>query len=104
MAISLARAVAGSDGVLVFDGGYDGGALSVHFQRAPIRCRADTDTTPQATRDLFHIEMLLAGFWIAPRGFMTVSLAHDDEDCDALVSEFEAFLERHGTAIEAGLK
>ena len=48
--------------------------------------------------------MLLAGFWIAPRGFMTVSLAHDDVDCDTLVSEFGAFLKRHGTAIDAGLK
>ena len=35
--------------------------MTVHFQRAP--------------RDLFHLEMLFAGFWIARRGFVTVSLA-----------------------------
>ena len=81
-----------------------GSIMTAHFQRAPIRCRADTDATPQSARDLFHLEMLLAGFWIGPRGFMTVSLAHDDEDCEALVCEFEAFLERHGAAIDAALK
>ena len=79
-----------------------GSIMTVHFQREPIRCHTDTDATPHAARDLFHLEMLLAGFWTAPRGFMTVSLAHDDEDCDALVSEFEAFLGRHGTAIDSG--
>ncbi len=35
------------------------------------------------------------------RGFITVSLDHDDEDCDRLVTEFETFLDRHGTAIES---
>ncbi len=77
-----------------------GSIMAVHFQRAPIRCHADTAATPQAARDLFHLEMLLAGLWIAPRGFTTVSLAHDDEDCQVLVTEFEAFLERHGAAID----
>ena len=60
--------------------------------------------TPLAARDLFHLEMLLAGFWIARRGFVTVSLAHDDDDCDAFVAAFEAFLERHGSAIDAALE
>lgn len=77
-----------------------GSIMNVHFQRAPIRCHADLAATPQAARDLFHLEMLLAGIWIARRGFMSVSLAHDDEDCDRLVGEFEVFLDRHGAAIE----
>ena len=77
-----------------------GSIMTVHFQREPVRCRADTAATPEAARDLFHLEMLLAGFWVARRGFTTVSLAHDDDDCDAFVSEFEAFLERHATAID----
>ena len=47
--------------------------------------------------------MLLAGFWVARRGFTTVSLAHDDDDCDAFVSEFEAFLKRHAAAINAAI-
>ncbi|WP_419163409.1 aspartate aminotransferase family protein [Candidatus Palauibacter sp.] len=69
-----------------------GSIMMVHFQRTPIRRRADLAATPQAARDLFHLEMLLAGFWVARRGFVTVSLAHDDDDCDALVEEFDAFL------------
>lgn len=78
-----------------------GSIMTVHFQRAPIRSHADLAATPQAARDLFHLEMLLAGFWIARRGFMSVSLAHDDEDCDRLVAAFEVFLERYGTAIDS---
>ena len=78
-----------------------GSIMNVHFQRAPIRCHADLAATPQAARDLFHLEMLLAGIWIARRGFMSVSLAHDDEDCGRLAAEFESFLERHGGAIES---
>ena len=79
-----------------------GSIMNVHFQRSPIRCQADLVATPDAARDLFHLEMLLAGIWIARRGFITVSLDHDDEDCDRLVTEFETFLDRHGTAIESG--
>ena len=78
-----------------------GSIMNVHFQRAQIRCHADLAATPQAARDLFHLEMLLAGIWIARRGFMSVSLAHDDEDCGRLAAEFESFLERHGGAIES---
>ena len=78
-----------------------GSIMNVHFQRTPIRRHGDLGATPQAARDLFHLEMLLAGIWIARRGFMSVSLAHDDEDCDTLVARFEAFLERYGDAIES---
>ena len=77
-----------------------GSIMNVHFQRTPIHCHAHLAATPAAARDLFHLEMLLAGIWIARRGFMTVSLVHDDDDCDRLVAAFESFLERHGAAIE----
>ncbi len=77
-----------------------GSIMNVHFQRAPIRCHADTAATPPAARDLFHLEMLLAGFWIARRGFISVSLAHDDEDCHELARAFETFLGRHQAAID----
>ena len=78
-----------------------GSIMTVHFQRAPIRSHGDLAATPQAARDLFHLEMLLAGFWIARRGFMSVSLAHDDEDCARLVAAFEVFVDRYGAAIES---
>ncbi|MDE0358743.1 MAG: aminotransferase class III-fold pyridoxal phosphate-dependent enzyme [Gammaproteobacteria bacterium] len=78
-----------------------GSIMNVHFQHSPIQCHSDLAATPAAARDLFHLEMLFAGIWIARRGFITVSLEHDDEDCDRLVAEFETFLKRHGTAIES---
>ena len=78
-----------------------GSIMNVHFQRTPIRCHADAAATPPAARDLFHLEMLLAGFWIARRGFISISLAHDDEDCPRLARAFETFLERHQAAIDS---
>lgn len=77
-----------------------GSIMNVHFQRTPIRCHADAAATPPAARDLFHLEMLLSGFWIARRGFISVSLAHDDEDCHKLARAFETFLDRHHAAID----
>ena len=78
-----------------------GSIMNVHFQRGPIRRHSDLAATPAAARDLFHLEMLLAGFWVARRGFISVSLSHDDGDCDRFVLEFGGFLERHGDAIES---
>lgn len=77
-----------------------GSIMNVHFQRTPIHSHSDLAATPQAARDLFHLEMLLAGIWIARRGFISVSLAHEDEDCDRLVAEFESFLVQHAATIE----
>ena len=78
-----------------------GSIMNVHFQRTPIRRHSDLAATPAPARDLFHLEMLLAGLWIARRGFISVSLAHDNEDCDRLARAFETFLERHRAAIDS---
>ncbi len=78
-----------------------GSIMNVHFQRTPISRAEDAAATPPAARDLFHLEMMLAGFYVSRRGFMSVTLAHDDEDCDAFATAFAGFLTKHGAALEA---
>ncbi len=76
-----------------------GSILGVHFQRG----RLDRASDLRSRRDvlqLFHLEMLLAGFYTSPRGFMSLSLALSDDDLDAFDSAFGSFLDRHGAAIE----
>ena len=75
--------------------------MNAHFQRTPISRAEDVAATPPAARDLFHLEMMLAGFYVSRRGFMTVTLAHDDEDCDAFARAFAGFLTKHGPALDA---
>jgi len=60
--------------------------------------------TPPGARTLFHLEMLLAGVFLAPRGFVTVSLAHDEENCQTLVDRFGSFLDTFGPAIDRALE
>jgi glutamate-1-semialdehyde 2,1-aminomutase len=44
---------------------------------------------------LFFFELLDAGFWLAARGMLALSLPVTDEDCDAFAAAFEAIVERH---------
>ena len=76
--------------------------MNVHFQRGRIRRREDLSANRLPT-DLFHLEMLLSSFYVARRGFMSLSLAHTEEDCDRLVEAFDAFLEQHEIALESDL-
>ncbi|MDH3734216.1 MAG: aminotransferase class III-fold pyridoxal phosphate-dependent enzyme [Gemmatimonadota bacterium] len=77
-----------------------GSVLNVHFQRQEIVCASDTAATSPEARTLFHMEMMLAGFYLAPRGLMSLSLAIDDSDCERFATEFGRFLDRHGRWLE----
>ncbi len=79
-----------------------GSIMTVHFQRKPLREPGDAATPPEA-RTLFHLEMLLAGVFLAPRGFVTVSLAHTDEHCQNLAERFDTFLDTYAAVIDGAL-
>jgi glutamate-1-semialdehyde 2,1-aminomutase len=76
-----------------------GSLMAVHFQDQPIRCPADTKATPAALRELFHLEMLRAGYYLARRGFMSLSLPLDDPDYDGFAAAFDNFLDEHRTLL-----
>jgi glutamate-1-semialdehyde 2,1-aminomutase len=67
-----------------------GSLLNVHFQRGEIRRPADVDPAP-AARALFHLGMLERGFYLAGRGFMSLSLALSPADCDRFADAFTDF-------------
>jgi glutamate-1-semialdehyde 2,1-aminomutase len=67
-----------------------GSLLNLHFQRGDIRAPRDIDPAPEA-RALFHLAMMERGFYLARRGYMTLSLALSVEDHDRFAAAFEDF-------------
>jgi glutamate-1-semialdehyde 2,1-aminomutase len=72
-----------------------GSIMAIHWQSKPIERPADTAETPMAARTLFHLQMLNRGFYIARRGFMSLSLVLTEQDHDRLVAAVEDYLETH---------
>ncbi|RWD81411.1 MAG: aminotransferase class III-fold pyridoxal phosphate-dependent enzyme [Mesorhizobium sp.] len=82
-----------SRGVAFTVTGY-GSVLSLHFQaKAPVD--PSSVTTTAAQRKLFHLDMLLRGFYVPRRGTINLSLATSDEECEAFVHAFAGFLDDH---------
>lgn len=44
---------------------------------------------------LWHLEMMLAGHYVTPRGMIALSLPHSDADADSFIAAFDRFLEDH---------
>jgi glutamate-1-semialdehyde 2,1-aminomutase len=78
-----------------------GSILCMHFQHEPIHQPQDTEHTPAAARALFHLEMLVRGFYTARRGFVALSLPLANDDYDAFVDAFDDFLTANGPALTA---
>ena len=76
-----------------------GSILCVHFQDGNIRRPEDTARTRIEARNLFHLEMLARGIYLAPRGYITLSLALGDEHLDRFCAAFEDVLETHGAVL-----
>ncbi len=76
-----------------------GSILVVHFQDGAIRRPADTARTAAAARKLFHLAMIEAGFYLARRGFMSLSLAMGEAHRDAFADAFEEFLSVHASLL-----
>ena len=76
-----------------------GSMLCIHPQRAAVRRPADLARVRPEARKLLHLEMNLRGFYLARRGFMSLSLALGAADHDALVGAFEAYLEEYAPVL-----
>lgn len=70
-----------------------GSMLAIHPGNGPVRRPADLDGASNAVRKLLHLELLLRGFYLARRGFMSLSLPLTEADHDALVTAFAAILD-----------
>jgi glutamate-1-semialdehyde 2,1-aminomutase len=72
-----------------------GSLMNVHFQSRRIERPEDTNETPAALRALFHLEMLARGYYLARRGFISLSVVHTQQELDGFADAFADFLESH---------
>ena len=73
-----------------------GSLMTAHFQLGTVRCPADTAMGDAALRDLFFLDMLDRGFYMARRGMVALSLMIGDVECDRFVAAVSDFLEARG--------
>jgi len=78
-----------------------GSMICIHPQREPIRNPADTAASSPAARKLIHLEMHLRGFYLARRGFMSLSLPLTASDLNSFAEAFEAVVTEHGQVLAA---
>jgi glutamate-1-semialdehyde 2,1-aminomutase len=69
-----------------------GSMLNLHVLRGPVRSPADAARGNLKARDLFFFDMQKAGFWLARRGMMALSVPLTETDYDALVAAVEEFI------------
>lgn len=75
-----------------------GSMMTVHFQSAPIRAAKDIEPQ-QGLKQLFHLDMLEQGFYLATRGMLALSLEVGDADLDGFVAAVEGFVRRRGAML-----
>jgi glutamate-1-semialdehyde 2,1-aminomutase len=75
-----------------------GSMMAIHFQRETIARPSDIEAAT-SKRALLQLTMLEAGYYIARRGFMALSLALEDRDYHGFLKSFDAFAEEHGDMV-----
>ncbi len=72
-----------------------GSLMTIHPGRQPIARPEDAETGDDRLKALLFFELLEAGYYIARRGFMALSLAVTDEQIDGFLEALRRILERH---------
>lgn len=76
-----------------------GSLFNLHFlPKGQVRPDTVEKADPRPGR-LWHMEMMLAGQYVTPRGMFALSLPHGEADGDGLVSAFDRFLEDHRSVL-----
>jgi glutamate-1-semialdehyde 2,1-aminomutase len=60
-----------------------------------VRTVDDVEAGDEGLAELFFFELLARGIYLARRGFIALSVPIGDAECDRLVTEVAAFVERH---------
>jgi glutamate-1-semialdehyde 2,1-aminomutase len=71
-----------------------GSLMTVHFQSGTITSAEQIRPEP-ALRELFHLDMLERGFYLARRGMIALSLEIGEPECDGFVAAVEDFVARN---------
>jgi glutamate-1-semialdehyde 2,1-aminomutase len=96
----LDEAARAADAALRFTG--RGSIMAAHFTRAPIARPADTAGVDPRLRELFHLDLLAAGLYIARRGMITVNLPIGDAETERLVGAVARFLDERRPLLADG--
>ena len=75
-----------------------GSLMNIHFQRGAIRRPADV-VPAEEKRALFHLEMMARGYYLARRGYMTLSLALEAPDYDGFAAAAGAVVDDYATVL-----
>lgn len=70
-----------------------GSLFALHFLPAERLAPATVESADPRPGRLWHLEMMLAGQYVTPRGMFALALPHSDADADGLVAAFDRFLE-----------
>jgi glutamate-1-semialdehyde 2,1-aminomutase len=63
-----------------------GSLMNIHGRAAPVRTARDLDGVDDRMKELFFFSALEAGFYLAPRGFIALSIEITDDDVEAFVA------------------
>ncbi|ESX06611.1 glutamate-1-semialdehyde 2,1-aminomutase [Mesorhizobium sp. LSJC268A00] len=69
-----------------------GSLMNLHFVRGPVDTPARLDDADPSVIALWHIEMLLRGYYVTPRGMLALSLPFGDAELDGFAAAFDDFL------------
>jgi glutamate-1-semialdehyde 2,1-aminomutase len=73
-----------------------GSLMNIHFIAGPVEDPHVLDTVDPRALALFHVEMLLRGFYLAPRGMIALSLPFGAAEAAAFVGAVDDFLSTDG--------
>ena len=77
-----------------------GSMLTAHFQTEPIRCAGDIRPAGEL-RELFHLDLLERGCYLARRGMVALSLEIGDAECRMFRAAVEDFLSERRALLTA---
>jgi glutamate-1-semialdehyde 2,1-aminomutase len=72
-----------------------GSLLSIHPVRGPVARPADLARADPRWRHLLFHELLAAGYYFAPRGYLALTMDVSDDDLDGFIGAVDNFLERY---------
>lgn len=78
-----------------------GSLMNVHFVPGPVRAPADLLATDPRHLALLHLEMLLRGVYLAPRGMIALSLPFGEAEAAACLAAFEDALDANRRVLPA---
>ena len=70
-----------------------GSLMNLHFVPGPVRTPKDLEASDPRLLDLWHMEMLLRGQHVTPRGMLALSLPFGQQEADGFLRAFEDFLD-----------